>query len=88
MAEYKNTMSGVDIAYVYFDPKAVAHKKLEDLSEELVHESFDRKDLQVFTDSAEYCDSIRKEINSKAVVLLMSSGNFGGIVVEDFAMSL
>ena len=88
LAEYKHTMSGVDIAYVYFDPKAVAHKKLEDLSEELVHESFDRKDLQVFTDSAEYCNSIRKEINSKAVVLLMSSGNFGGIVVEDFAMSL
>ena len=88
LAEYKNTMSGVDIAYVYFDPEALAHKKLEDLSEELVHESFDRKDLEVFTDSAEYCDAIRKEINSKTIVLLMSSGNFGGIVLEDFAMSL
>jgi len=88
LAEYKNTMSGVDIAYVYFDPETVARKKLEDLSEELVYESFDRKDLKVFTDSAEYCDSIRKEINAKTVVLLMSSGNFGGIVLEDFAMSL
>ncbi|MCS5662868.1 MAG: Mur ligase family protein [Flavobacteriales bacterium] len=88
LAEYKNTMSGVDIAYVYFDPEAIAHKKLEDLSEELVHESFDRKDLEVFTDSAEYCDAIRKEINAKTIVLLMSSGNFGGIVLEDFAMSL
>ena len=88
LEEYKNTMNGVDIAYVYFDPKSVAHKKLEDLSEAAVYESFDRKDLKVFTDSAVYCDAIREEINAKTVVLLMSSGNFGGVVVEDFAKSL
>ena len=88
LAEYKNTMSGVDVAYVYFDPESVAHKKLDDLSEELVYESFDRKDLKVFVDSSEYCESIRKEVNSKTVVLLMSSGNFGGVVLEDFAKSL
>ena len=88
LEEYKNTMNGIDIAYVYFDPKSVAHKKLEDLSEAAVYESFDRKDLKVFTDSTVYCDAIREEINAKTVVLLMSSGNFGGIDVEDFAKSL
>jgi len=88
LAEYKSTMGGVDIAYVFFDPKAIAHKKLEDLSEDLVYDSFDRKDLRVFTDSDDYCNTIRKEVNSKTVVLLMSSGNFGGIVLEDFAASL
>ena len=36
LAEYKHTMSGVDVAYVYFDPESVAHKNLEDLSEALV----------------------------------------------------
>ena len=81
-------MNGVDKAYVYFDPKSVAHKKLEDLSEIVVYDSFDRKDLKVFTDSAVYFDAIREEINAKTVVLLMSSGNFGGVVVEDFAKSL
>ena len=88
LAEYKHTMSGVDVAYVYFDPESVAHKNLEDLSEALVYESFDRKDLKVFVDSSKYCESIRKEVNSKTVVLLMSSGNFGGVVLEDFAKSL
>ena len=81
-------MSGVDIAYVYYDPESIAHKKLEDLSEDLVYESFDRKDLKVFVDSEEYCESIQKEVNSKTVVLLMSSGNFGGVVLEDFAKRL
>ena len=79
-------MNEVDKAYVYFDPKS-AHKKLEDLSESAVYDSFDRKDLKVFTDSAVYCDAIREEVNAKALVLLMSSGNFGGII-EDFAKSL
>lgn len=88
LAEYKHTMSGVDIAYVYYDPESIAHKKLEDLSEDLVYESFDRKDLKVFVDSEEYCESIQKEVNSKTVVLLMSSGNFGGVVLEDFAKRL
>ena len=81
-------MSGVDIAYVYFDPKSVAHKKLEDLSEIKVYEAFGRKDLRVFKDSSQYCEAIRAEINAKSVVLLMSSGNFGGVVVEDFAKTL
>ena len=88
LAEYKHTMSGVDIAYVYYDPESIAHKKLEDLSEDLVYESFDRKDLKVFVNSEEYCESIQKEVNSKTVVLLMSSGNFGGVVLEDFAKRL
>lgn len=88
LAEYKKTMSGVDIAYVYFDPNAVSHKKLEELSDEQVYQSFDRKDLKVFTQSDLYCDSIRNEIDSDSVVLLMSSGNFGGVVVEDFAKTL
>lgn len=88
LEEYKNTMGGVDIAYVYFDPKSVSHKKLEDLSEIKVYEAFGRKDLRVFTDSSQYCEAIRAEINAKSVVLLMSSGNFGGVVIEDFAKSL
>lgn len=88
LAEYKSTMGAVDIAYVYFDPKAISHKKLDHLSEDLVFDSFDRKDLKVFTDSDDYCTNIRKEVNSKTVILLMSSGNFGGIILEDFAKSL
>lgn len=88
LAEYKNTMNGVDIAYVYYDPQAVAHKKLDDLDETFVYESFNRKDLRVFTNSEDYCNAIRKEVGKKTVVLLMSSGNFGGVLLEDFAKSL
>jgi len=81
-------MDGVDCAIVYFDPEAVTHKKLEDLSEDLVFDSFDRNDLYVLSKSSDVCNLVRSEISKNTIVLLMSSGNFGGLVLEDFAQSL
>ena len=88
LAEYKNTMDGVDCAIVYFDPEAVAHKKLEDLSEAVVFDSFARSDLNVLSKSTDVCNLVRSEVSNNTIVLLMSSGNFGGLVLEDFAQSL
>jgi len=81
-------MDGVDCAIVYFDPEAVAHKKLEDLSEAVVFDSFARSDLNVLSKSTDVCNLVRSEVSNNTIVLLMSSGNFGGLVLEDFAQSL
>jgi len=81
-------MDGVDCAIVYFDPEAVAHKKLEDLSEAVVFDSFARSDLNVLSESTDVCNLVRSEVSNNTIVLLMSSGNFGGLVLEDFAQSL
>ena len=88
LTEYKSSMDGVDTAIVYFDPKAIAHKKLENLSEDLVFECFAREDLSVLTNRDELCKKIREELSNNTIVLLMSSGNFGGLILEDFAKSL
>jgi len=88
LTEYKSSMDGVDTAIVYFDPKAIAHKKLENLSEDLVFECFAREDLNVLTNRDELCKKIREELSNNTIVLLMSSGNFGGLILEDFAKSL
>ena len=88
LSQYKNTMSGVDIAYVYYSKKELEQKNIDDFPEDFVHDSFGRKDLKVFTDVCEYCDGIRKEIVTNSVVLLMSSGDFAGIHLEEFALSL
>ncbi len=88
LSEYKNSMDGVDTAIVYFDPKAVAHKKLNDLSETLVFDCFGRADLKVLTESEELCKQIENEVQKDTIVLLMSSGNFGGLVLDDYAKTL
>ena len=88
LSEYKNAMNGVEVALVYFDPKAIAHKKLAGLPERLVFDSFNRSDLKVVTNSTELCEKIETEISEKAIVLFMSSGNFGGLNLEVYSKTL
>jgi UDP-N-acetylmuramate: L-alanyl-gamma-D-glutamyl-meso-diaminopimelate ligase len=88
LTEYKNSMNGPDISYVYFNPQTLIHKNISDFSKQLVYDSFDRKDLKVFTDNQMCFSSVQSELTSKTLVLFMSSGNFGGLVVEDFSRNL
>ena len=79
LKEYKDCMSDPDIGIVYFNPAAIKHKKLKPIRKSEIYESFNRKDLLIFTNSKElkkYLNSIRwKDKN----LLMMSSGNFNGI---------
>ena len=88
LTEYKNTMNGVEVALVYFDPNAIVHKKLEDLSTALVFNSFNRADLKVLTTRNQISESIEREITANTIVLFMSSGNFGGLNLEFFSKQL
>ena len=81
-------MNGVEVALVYFDPEAIAHKKLAGLSERSVFDSFNRSDLKVVTNNTELCEKIDSEISEKAIVLFMSSGNFGGLNLEVYSKTL
>lgn len=77
--QYKDTLNAADRAIVFFNPEAVKHKKLPELSESQVFESFGRKDLEVFSDPRKLADTIFERTENNSVVLLMSSGDFGGI---------
>jgi len=79
LSQYKDTLNAADKAIVFFNPEAVKHKKLPELSQEQVFESFGRKDLQVFSDPAKLSKAIFRRAGDDCVVLLMSSGDFGGI---------
>lgn len=79
LSHYFGTMDDADKAMVFFDPAAVKHKKLQNLTEEEVFKSFGRDDLSVFSDSRELQSAIFQQYSSNTVVLLMSSGNFGGL---------
>jgi UDP-N-acetylmuramate: L-alanyl-gamma-D-glutamyl-meso-diaminopimelate ligase len=88
LTEYENSIDGVDTAIVYFDPKAIAHKKLESLSKNLVFDCFANKDLKVLSSSKDLCEMIQDKVSHNTIVLLMSSGNFGGLDIEEFAKTL
>ena len=88
LTEYENSMDGVDTGIVYFDPKAIAHKKLESLSKDLIFDCFANNDLKVLSSSKDVCELVQDKVSNNTIVLLMSSGNFGGLDLDEFAKTL
>jgi len=48
LPQYKNCMAEADLAFVYFSPEVVHHKKLEEISADLVRDSFGTSNITVF----------------------------------------
>ena len=88
LREYNGSMDSADISVVYFDPKTLEHKKLPPLSEQEVKEAFAREDLLIFTESDKLVVWLKGQTWDNKNLLLMSSGNFGGLVLEDLATEL
>lgn len=85
---YKGAMKAADIAMVYYNPETIAHKKLAPLSKEQVLEAFDRDDLMVRTDSGQLTNYLKGLDWNNKVLLLMTSGNFDGVNLNEFANEL
>ena len=88
LPQYKNAMAAADTAYVYYSPEVVKHKKLEAISIEDVANGFQSNNVTVFTDSAELFKRLESEVKSGTNLLLMSSGNFNGVNLDEFAKKL
>ena len=88
LPHYKGCMAEADLAFVYFNPKVIEHKKLTPITKEAVRDAFGTKNVEVFTESAALQERL-KEIDYRNVALLMmSSGTFDGINVKEFAKEL
>jgi UDP-N-acetylmuramate: L-alanyl-gamma-D-glutamyl-meso-diaminopimelate ligase len=86
--EYKGAMSEADIAYVYFNPHTIEHKKLKPITTEQVKKAFDRDDLKVYTSSKELMSELKGYDWKEKTLLLMTSGNFDGVDLNKFATEL
>ncbi|MEC9209525.1 MAG: Mur ligase family protein [Bacteroidota bacterium] len=79
LKQYKRSMNEPDTAIIYFNPKAIAHKNLEAITKEQVHNAFGREDLLVFTDSTKLEKHLKMLNWKNQNLLMMSSGNFNKI---------
>ena len=82
--EYKDALNAADEAYVFYSPKAVEIKKLDSITQEQIYKAFNRKDLNVFTNPDSFKHTIETLDYNDSVLLFMSSGNYGGLNLEDF----
>lgn len=87
LPEYEDTMNKADLAIVYFNEHTLAMKKLPPLTEEEIKTHFQHFNLHVFTEREKMEAFLMANKSTMSNLLLMSSGNFGGIDYKGFGQS-
>ncbi|WP_256010506.1 UDP-N-acetylmuramate--L-alanine ligase [Desertivirga xinjiangensis] len=86
--EYRGCMDMTDVAVVFICNKTFEQKKLEPYGQNIVKQAFGNNQLNFFSETEMLVEFLRS-INYKSKnLLLMSSGNFGGLDLEGFAESV
>jgi UDP-N-acetylmuramate: L-alanyl-gamma-D-glutamyl-meso-diaminopimelate ligase len=88
LSNYRGTMKNANEAIVFYNPETLKHKRLENISPSEILNAFDKKELKVFTSSNDLLDYLNSISYHKKVLLLMSSGNFGGINFNQLAETI
>jgi UDP-N-acetylmuramate: L-alanyl-gamma-D-glutamyl-meso-diaminopimelate ligase len=82
LKEYKGALRAADEAIVFFLPESVKIKKLKEVTPVQITQAFERNDLQIYTDANAFKDFVFSQDYENSVLLLMSSGNYGGLDLE------
>ncbi len=83
LKEYEGALDQADEAVVFYSPDAVAIKKLDPVSESQIKDAFNNENLIVMTDSKEFKKWLFQQEVKNKTVLLMSSGNYGGLDFDE-----
>lgn len=89
LPHYQSKFKSADEAIVYYNKKSLEEKNyLKELSEDEVKKAFKRKDLIVFTDEKELEKHLTAQDWKNKDLLMMSSGNFNGLDINQLANSI
>jgi UDP-N-acetylmuramate: L-alanyl-gamma-D-glutamyl-meso-diaminopimelate ligase len=83
LKEYNEALNAADEAVVFYSPKALEIKQLEAITEQQIFEAFGRTDLKIFTNPEAFKEFLKSKSYLDHVLLLMSSGNYGGLDFEE-----
>jgi UDP-N-acetylmuramate: L-alanyl-gamma-D-glutamyl-meso-diaminopimelate ligase len=88
LPQYRGCAELADIPIVYFSEHALQIKKLPPLSTDAVREAFGDPRVKVYNNSSLLRDDLLSMDFQKKNLLMMSSGDFDGIQLEDLASGL
>ena len=88
LLEYSGCMSSTDEAIVFFNPKTLEHKGLEKITVEDVKNAFLPSKVTVYDQASLVTNYLKSQNLKNSVVLLMTSGNFDGLNLNEFAKKL
>jgi UDP-N-acetylmuramate: L-alanyl-gamma-D-glutamyl-meso-diaminopimelate ligase len=83
LKEYENALDAADVAVVFYSPHAVKIKQLEEVSSKQIEEAFKREDLIIYTNPKKFKEFLFTQKLANKALLLMSSGNYGGLDFDE-----
>lgn len=86
--QYQDSLRAADVGVVYHNPEVSRHKKLEPLDDTFIKEAFNQNDLRIFTNYKELEEFLRTMTWDNKNLLMMSSGTFGGIDLQDLGETI
>ena len=85
---YRNSLEESDLPIVFYNPEALKMKNLVPMSPEEIALAFDHPKLKVFTETKELKKYLLELDYHNSVLLMMSSGNYGGLEWGDLKARL
>ena len=85
IGEYKNTLDNCDIKILFYDPKAVEKKGLNNISEKAIKSAFKDDSLFIFSDSDELKKFLFELDYKESNLLFMSSGNYASLDLNEIS---
>lgn len=82
LEEYEGALDAADEAVVFYSPDAVKIKGLEEVTADQIAQAFKREDVKIFTDPQTFQKYLFGQDFENSALLLMSSGNYGGLDFE------
>ena len=83
LGEYKGALDQADKAVVFYSPHAVKIKQLDEVTTAQIGAAFGREDLMMFTNPAEFKAFLFSQNLEQTALVLMSSGNYGGLDFDE-----
>ena len=83
LKEYQGALDAADVAVVFYSPDAVKIKQLEEVTYDQIAQSFQREDLIIYTNPADFKNFLFSQDFDNSALLLMSSGNYGGLNFDE-----
>lgn len=81
--QYKGALTAADLPVVFYSPRALEIKQLQAISQQQIMDAFQSDDLMVYNNSAEFKNFLFSQKFNNTSLLLMSSGNYGGLNFDE-----
>ena len=88
LSEYEGAFAKADEAVVFYSLEALKIKRLDEISSEQMVNAFKKDNLVTYTNATDFRTYLDALDLDNTVLLFMSSGNYGGLDLNEFANNL